>query len=205
MQQYEILDNCGNIDPLIGATKKKLRRNKEFIRKSRIRLIRKTLLLFFASLLILSIPITYACVNPNNNWYILSGGIHTNYNSLSKETINSISDFNKDNNYIIHYFRNVEKKDSYLLKCNDKNALLEEHYIYNDIEISLYMSHKNSSITISDFKDKYNNNMTISDYKIKYYNIDGYYYLEILSGYKYKIKIHTSNLEIVKELINEFK
>ncbi len=206
MIQYEIIYNCKNINPTLNVAKKRLRRNKKFLKKLRISILKKTLLFSFILLLALSCAIAYACLNPNNNkWYILSDGIQSQYEDLSKETIVSVSEFNKDNNYIIHYFHNVQKKDSYLLKYEDKNALLEEHYIYNGIEISLYIIHKNSDIIVDGFQSKNKKNMTLSNYKIKYHRIDDVYYLDILSVYKYKIKINTSNLKIVKELINNFK
>ncbi len=205
MQEHEIIDDYDNGDRILGKTKKRIRRNKEYARKTRKLFLKKSLILLFASLLILSIPITYACINPNNNWHFLSDGINTNYNNLSKESIDSISDFNKDNDYIIHYFRDAIKKDSYLLKFNDKNALLEEHYIYDGIEISLYITHKNSNVFINDFINKYKNNLSLSNYKIKYYHFEENYYLETISGYKYQIKIHTSDFKIVKKLINNFK
>lgn len=194
-------------DSVVDKAMRDLRKNVEFEKRARRRFIRRISMGIMVCLIAVSIPLSIILTKSNNGkdiWWNLLENVNAGYEKLDKESIISIDAFNKQNKASFCYLNDIEKKDSYLLKYDDKVAGLEEHYIYNSIEIDMYIWHKKSNIDVFQI-GRYLKTSDILTYRFSYSIIDDYFYSEMISDYKYQFKIHTSNIEVVEEIIGFFK
>ncbi|MDE7106533.1 MAG: hypothetical protein K2O22_05155, partial [Anaeroplasmataceae bacterium] len=140
---FENEENAEISDSVIDLAVKELRRTVIRKRQMRYKAIRLSFISTFMILLLLVPVLIHIGSQPQNNtvyWKDMIISTSANYEDLTKEEMSSIKELNEKNDGNFYWLDNATKKESYLLKQNDQIVGLEEHYLYENVEVVIYVT-----------------------------------------------------------------
>lgn len=131
--------------------------------------------------------------------------ISCNYEELDKTKINSIEEYDRLNQTDYAYFRDYEITESYSLQFEAKDVMVEEYYLYQEIEIIFqaldvdYRINNIHNVKRYDFKTQINN------IDFNYTHIDNVCYAFYKTkDYKYYFTVKSSDEALLTEIFTHF-
>ncbi|MDE7384947.1 MAG: hypothetical protein K2M84_04215, partial [Anaeroplasmataceae bacterium] len=133
-------------DSSLDLARKALRKN---VRIGRITKICSITIPILIGIILIGFPIIMHNINVSKNdryWKEMIDYVSVSYTNLEKTSLSSIEELNKEKHAHFYWLDNMERTESYILTYQGKNVLIEEHYLYEDIECVLYVINTASTI-----------------------------------------------------------
>lgn len=126
-----------------------------------------------------------------------------NYENFNKEDSISIQELNQKEKAKFYWFKDLERTQTFLYTTDNQSVLIEEHYIYEDIEFILTISNAQTIYSKFNVKDLIlDHQMIISNEILISYGIfENNCYAKFSSTYNYYIEIYSSDSGILESIL----
>lgn len=200
-ETYEVRDEV--LDLARDEMKKNILKRKKILARRKIFLQSGIVVMLLA---ILIIPIVISSMkggtSPNDSYLSAQDGIYL-YDSLSKETCESIELLNQDKKQSFYWFKLGTRVETYQYAFKDDVVMIEEIYTYEDLIIDVCITQITTlivgfDITTVDYD-------LINEKNLDIFSNDTHCYLRFDEVYQYYIKIDTTNQETMYEILDLFR
>ncbi|MDE6414322.1 MAG: hypothetical protein K2K48_02820 [Anaeroplasmataceae bacterium] len=202
-KETEIVEDIAS-DRVLDLAREALRKDKKKLRISKICSIVVPILI---GILLIGYPIITHNINADRNeryWKQMISQAEISYNELEKEESDSIEEINDKKKGRFYWIDNATVTGTYILKQDEKIIVIEEHYLYEDIECVLYVTNRESSIVeLNKQNITLNGLSTFKDYfLIKYGIFEGSIYGNFNSIYKYQFIINSTDTSTIEAIFS---
>ncbi|MDE6407303.1 MAG: hypothetical protein K2K50_01695 [Anaeroplasmataceae bacterium] len=201
-KETEIVEDIAS-DRVLDLAREALRKDKKKLRISKICSIVVPILI---GILLIGYPIITHNINADRNeryWKQMISQAEISYNELEKEESDSIEEINDKKKGKFYWIDNVTVTGTYILKQDEKIIVIEEHYLYEDIECVLYVTNKESKVQgISRDNISYNNFFYMSYCIINYAFFEKSIYGIMVSDYKYQFIINSTDTSTIEAIFS---
>ncbi|MDE5547222.1 MAG: hypothetical protein K2I88_07135 [Anaeroplasmataceae bacterium] len=193
-------------DSSLDLARKALRKN---VRIGRITKICSITIPILIGIILIGFPIIMHNINVSKNdryWKEMIDYVSVSYTNLEKTSLSSIEELNKEKHAHFYWLDNMERTESYILTYQGKNVLIEEHYLYEDIECVLYVINTASTIHEIEINSSIlNNTFMIETYYINYGFKDDKYYGQFLNEYRYCLTIYSTDTSTIETILSNLR
>lgn len=187
---------------VLDRTRKEMKRAKKRILFSKISSITIPIIV---AILLIGYPIAIHNINSSGttkSWKNMIERVSIDYSDLEKTQSVSIEELNETKDAQFYWLENMTRIESYILTYKGKNTIIEEHYLYYDIECVLYIINLESRITELIISEKLDTFFLHNELKIKYAFLENDAMGEFIANYKYQFKINSSDTSTIETILS---